>query len=303
MDREKALSEIEQTTISLPQWKHNVATGKYNPKDGSSTHWGQFFEAMQPDSTVGTGLGLYQLGDTLGKQSHLYDGTYDLVIGNWDDAFTLWRLGEGFVYTVVAGTPGADPVEYTVLDPNNPQAYISAVKAHWSNYGFGGVFLDNTLSTIPGLTSALKAVSDAIRPSIKFMGNVGSYVAGDARSDTGDLWISWEKQIDLYFDKVMLENWQQFSGGALLGQPRTDANGGNWGLWQRCANAPVSAQFVGCTYGPPDSNSIYGRASMLKSNPNGIFIYHSEDSGDSYRSGWTKSDPNPVVNADGTASI
>lgn len=43
-DKDKAAqvkAHLLKTTISYPQYKANVAAGKYTPKDGSTTEWGQ----------------------------------------------------------------------------------------------------------------------------------------------------------------------------------------------------------------------------------------------------------------------
>lgn len=48
MSNSDIVAALEETTISYPQWKAKVAAGLYNPKDGSTTHWGVALKMLQP---------------------------------------------------------------------------------------------------------------------------------------------------------------------------------------------------------------------------------------------------------------
>lgn len=228
-------------------------------------------QAPQPAPTK-SGVGLYQLGGSLAGCSHLTDGTYATVIGDWDDAPLLAKVsGLGFAYTVTAATaPGWTLTP--ALDAANPQTYIDAVLAHQAQHGYKGVFLDNCIAQVSGLLGALSTVGRALRArNVLFAANVGNFVAGNPGSDDGTLWMQWAQQVAPYLDYGMLENWMQFSGGPLLGQLRTDLNGGNKSGWQRCPAAQLgSMRFMAVTYGPPAPGTTadaaaYGKAALLAS--------------------------------------
>ena len=67
-------SLLRKTTISYPQWQQNVKAGKYTPKDGSTTAWGQAFNVLTqidpatppppppPPSTLTIGLTMDKTG-------------------------------------------------------------------------------------------------------------------------------------------------------------------------------------------------------------------------------------------------
>src|SRR5690349_9951163 len=86
-----------------------------------------------PPATAG-GVGLVQEGGSLSSCSHLTDGTYAVVVGDWDEADLLAKVsGDGYVYTVTKWTAPTWP--YVALDTANPQAYVDAVKAYHSQHG------------------------------------------------------------------------------------------------------------------------------------------------------------------------
>lgn len=254
------------------------------------------------------GVGLYSLGNGPQGFTHLTDDTYSLVIGPWPSLSFLNTLAmPTMVYTVVAGTPGATDPPYTLLDPTNPAAYVAAVKAYVAGTKVG-VFCDNALLEMAGLPTAIQSVGTQLRAAgIPFGINLGGYVAGNPDSDTGVLWQQRVAQVGPYCAACMLENWQQFSGGPLQGQPRTDANGGNWTSWQNCPGAAVKAgtQIVAVTYGG-EPNLTYGRASLLLAPGAGsdaVFATGADTNTDPYDPTWTTKTPHPVVNPDGTASL
>ena len=271
--------------------------------------------AMNPAPPPSGGVGLYQLGGSLAACSHLTDDTYSVVIGDWDDAPLLATVrGESYAYTVttsgVQSGAGfvildANPNGGTLPDSLPPWEYaskcISYVQAH---PGLDGIFLDNCLSTIPGLLAAMKTVSDAFRQvNVKWAANVGSYVSGQAGSDDGSLWRAFVPQVDPFLDRIMLENWQTPSNTTPPTTVRLRGQAWNqhWDDWQLCP--PVAGgKFVAVTYGPA-SFGIYGRASQLIAGGGGVHVY-SRGGPDPYSSAWATKTPNPVVDpVAGTASL
>lgn len=45
--RDLAVTSLEKTTVSYPEWKKRLAAGRYNPKDGSTTEWGKAFNYLK----------------------------------------------------------------------------------------------------------------------------------------------------------------------------------------------------------------------------------------------------------------
>lgn len=257
---------------------------------------------VTPSAQTGTGLGLLMYRGALNICSHLTDGTYDLVIGSWGDPVLPSCSGEQYAYTVTAGTPGADPTFYTVLDPANPAAYLAKTATLPPGVG---VFLDNGLYAIPGLLTALQTVSVGLKAQgRRICVNAGAFVSGDPRSDTGELWAIWAKQLVPYVDRIFCENWQQMAGGTMAGQPRprgTDLPWKHWDTWQLCVPA-CQGKFVGMTYAETGglANAVYGRASQMVAGA-GAFIYNTGRGGntgttDPYDPVWTKVSVSPSVN-------
>lgn len=329
MTPDEIKQHLQNTTITYPEWQNRVNNGyKGKPYDVNKTEWGKAFAGLdslnppQPEPTPQTitGIGLYQLGSSLSRCSHLIDDTYTLIIGDWADAALLsrCRAPETYVYTVSTSgvTPGteggfvildANPYGGTIPNALPPQEYankcVNYVKAH---PGLKGIFLDNCLSTIPGLLDAMKTVSAIFAHNgVKWAANVGGYVAGDSRSDNGQLWKDWAVQVEPYLDRLMLENWQEQSS---TGKIRLRGNNWDehWDDWQGCPGV-VSGKFIGVSYGSL-SNGVYGRASLLCAPGNitgSVFCYSEQNYiADPYNIAWTKMNPVPQIDpANGTASL
>jgi hypothetical protein len=271
-----------------------------------------------PSGNVVGQLGLYQLGGSLQSCSHLTDGTYAVVIGDWDDAPLLETCsGEKYAYTVSSAGVN-DPSEFVILDstgtyPNSltPAEYIAKVVAYCKQYNLTGTFLDNCDSSVPNLVSDVTAVVEGLHANgLKFAVNAGSYISGNDGSDTGALWIAWAQQLDkIGVDRIMLENWQY---AATYGNGVVRVYGDEWyqywQLWQDCV-AAVPNKIVAVMYGgTAETNGVYGRASMLVApgvTDESTYVYNASNSdSDPYNEAWTKSDPDPQVNSTaGTATL
>ncbi len=247
--------------------------------------------------------------------SHLTDRTYDLVIGSWGDQELpkIAAVGtEAYAYTVLKGTPGSDTPGYVVLDPANPQAYITACAALPRGVR---AFLDNCNYGMPGLLAALQIVYPALKAQGRGLCvNAGRpYVAGEdlAAYYGGALWAQWAAQLVPVADRIMLEHWQAVylnaattpSGNGETLRPRgTSSWVQYWDQWQLVPKA-CAGKFVGITYAGAVglANAIYGRASLLTSGAWGAFIYSTGDGDntgttDPYDPAWAKTNPVPVVN-------
>lgn len=263
-----------------------------------------------PDPTTATGVGLLMYHGLLSSMSHLTDGTYDLVIAAWEDQATLATVsGEAYAYTVNAGTPGADPDEFTVLDPDDPTAYLALVSTLPAGVG---VFLDNTLSTIDGLLEALAVVkAGLVVQGRKICVNAGSFVDGDSGSDTGTLWQAWAADLVPVTDRILLEHWQQVP--SLSEQLRTRGTSHFYEHWDTWQDSPAAAEgkFVGLTYDTLEK-AIYCRASMLTApgaSGTDVFIFNNGDgettgTTDAYDEAWATLTPDAVVDpVAGTATL
>jgi hypothetical protein len=278
-----------------------------------------------PPPTNAGGIGLVQYGGTLASCSHLTDGTYATVVGDWPDAALLATVsGEGYAYTVTTvgvGNPSYQPVldvTGTNVYPGyslTPAEYVAAVTAQKAKTpGLKGIFLDNTESNLTGLLSALQTVvvPGLHAAGLKLMCNAGWYISGDSDSNDGTLWKTWAAQLDTAgVDRLLLENWQ-WAASYQNGVVRT--SGPNWwqfwDQWQTCVGVAPD-KFVGLTYGPLAA-AVYGRASMLLapgSASGSVFVYNNGDGStpgtDPYNTAWAMSDPTDVtVNSTaGTATL
>jgi hypothetical protein len=101
--RDQMWAALEKTTITGNAW---VQRGRPN-----SGYWGQAHALVEqiaaPPSVATSGFALYVLGGQLAGCAHLADGTYDVLIGDWDEAATLAKAAaaEKYAYTVVSRTP------------------------------------------------------------------------------------------------------------------------------------------------------------------------------------------------------
>ena len=237
-----------------------------------------------PPVPAGLGVGLDQLGGTLAACSHLRDGTYAAVVGDWQDAGLLAQVsGLGFAYTCISGPQGTLPVDLT-----KPGAYVASVLAYRKLYGFAGVYMDNTTYGVANLLPFVQVVGPALKAEgLKVMANTAAFVSNNPDSDTGVLWSQWAAKIAPCVTHVALEYWQQYSGGPQLGQLRDPANGA---LWQKCPATvhAAGASFVGLTYGPPSGNATYAKGMLAAvAAPGDVFMYHKSDHSDPYDPAWT----------------
>lgn len=293
---------------------------------------------VKPPPTSSSGLAMVAYGGSLASKSHLKDGTYAVVVGDWRDAPLLATVsGEGYAYTVTTDGPTqANAAEFVILDPLGnsglpgaltPDKYIAkcaALKA--ANPGLKGIFLDNCVALgndLPtvnqrrgGVTeaqflAAIKQVSAGLAShGLKWTANTGGFISGDNRSNDGSLWILWAQTIAPYFAHLVCENWQEATFHVPpVKRLRGTAWYQQWDGWQRCVGA-VPGKFIGITYefNGDTSYGVYGRASMLTAPgnvPGNLFFANAGNKGpDPFGQPWMKANPVPRVDpVSGTASL
>jgi hypothetical protein len=327
--RDQVVAALKQTTVGYQNknWKTPPAGTQW---EKALTLLAQIGATPAPTPAPvppsGGRVGLYQLADSLGVQSHLLGGTYTgPIVANLDDVVLLNRATVatsklGFVYT---GAATSDSIPGSLIDLTNPQAWLTKWLPVAAQYGVG-LMIDNVQPSLgPNLLSFLKTVYPACAAKgVLLMGNVSvSDSPLTNAASTGMAWKTNAATYGPYLDWLMLEGWQEnlwpVSDTKL--RVRGTATDQQWDAWQSCVKgAPAGKRLMLVTYGDTGSGGlgvqagVYGRASALVGglDPLDCFCYVNATGNtggstkDSYSPAWTVAAPKPTVDpVAGTATL
>jgi len=292
------LSAVDAANAALQKDPHAAASTKaYGAATTSALHELAQPVIPTPPAAASSTVGLVQYSGSLSSMTHLGDGTYSTLVGDWTDASRLGQLPElGFAYTD-AQTGWQSPNPAFKVDLADPATFVAQVSAQLSAYGCRGVFLDNVISTnSAALLPFLKFAGAAlIAKGYLVLGNCQCYVSGKTEAFDGKAWSAWVAQLKGCLTHAMMEYSQQWAGGPSKYQVLTGSN------WAECQLAVAGAhaagmRFVGMTYGPLQT-LVYGRASMIEAGAQAgdVFVGHTiAETADPYDPGWTMADPQNV---------
>ena len=193
------------------------------------------------------------------------------------------------------------------------QAWVTNVTSLLSRNANDGVFIDDVLGEITGLTggkypakypsqasweNAMASFMAYVGPALKAKGfyvlaNVHKYVSGDAGTDNGSLEAQWWQRIGPFVSGLMSENWSQNP----LDTTKLRGTGPEWwNNWEGWANLVSVAQsmgrdFVGLQYAASTNTRVmtYGKASFLLfwNGGGGAYMFNPDGGGDPWNAAWT----------------
>jgi len=299
--------------------------------------------AFAASPSVGPGLGILRIGNSYQSGSG-YDRYGYVIVGPGDAAAagalpgmslvyqsgtnvaTGWSSGvpqptalangwllkdAGGAYLTNAGFPGMYVGD--VGSSGYQQAWVTNVSALLSRNGNDGVFIDDVIGEIVGLTggkypakypdqasweNAMASFIEYVGPALKSRGfyvlaNANKYVSGDSGTDNGALVAQWWRRLGPSVSGLMSENWAQHP----LDNTKLRGTGPDWwNNWDGWANLVSVAQsmgrdFVGLQYASSTNTRVmtYGKASflLLWNGDGGAYMFNPDGSGDPWNPAWT----------------
>ena len=245
---------------------------------------------------------MIRLAGLLPGTSHLTDGTYAIVIGDWETADTVATVsGQGFVYRNL-GPPGYHPI-----DLGNPDGFVAEVLAmKKANPGVDGIFLDNLnswdrstqLPFLQAVAPRLKAAGLLLMANA--MANSSSMGGLDQNDGSADR--AWYAEIAPYLTHIFIEYWEMNrDGSGKLRHSGTASYQDNWEGWQKNPGAIHDLGLIPVADGYMTmANAIYQRASWLLVAPPGAVYAHSfasttvPEGPDPYNAAWMKDMGAPI---------